>query len=520
MISVLLLTALLYQPAPTFTIGGTVVHGTAGVPLNKVRVFLSPSEMVPSSRPGATLTFTTGPDGRFRFEGLAKGKYSLSAERLGFIRQAYKAHALYRQYSTAIAVGETESTENLTFPLIPGAIITGYATDQRGEPVPGLLVRAYRIVGVGQQRHATASPTGSTDDRGYYRIPSLAAGTYFLELSARNWRYAQAREPEPSAYPVTYYPGTTSPGEAGTVLAQAGKEARADVTVRSVPAVRISGTVSLADVKGRLSVNLLAKGPFGSRFYLADGINVGGNHFNIEGVPSGEYTLMLWEDLTHLRGLRTINLVAPEQQITLGDAPLPEVTATVELRGTPRNPRSQALVMLREVDGPTSLSRAIGVGGKVTFPPIEPGRYQILVSQGRQLAILSLSARGAASRSDLVDVPETGAVDLSIVADATAAELTGKVVTGDRPEAGALVLMVPRTGWENVSSYRFDQTDSDGTFTLRGVTSGEYLIFGFEGGEPGDYSDLEVVRKLVPKGRLVTFTGATTPDLVIGLTGR
>jgi hypothetical protein len=520
MISIWLLTAFLYQPAPAFTIGGTVVHGTTGAPLNKVRVFLSPSEMVPSSRAGAARTFTTGPDGRFRFEGLAKGKYSLSAERLGFIRQSYKARALYRQYSTAIAVGETEATENLTFPLIPGAVITGYATDQRGEPVSGLLIRAYRIVGLGQQRRATASPTGSTDDRGYFRIPSLAAGTYFLELSARNWRYAQAREAEPSAYPVTYYPGTTSPGLAGTILAQAGKEARADVTVRAVPAVHLSGTVALAEIKGRLSVNLLSKGPFGSRFYLADGINVGGNRFSIEGVPAGEYTLMLWEDLTHLRGLRTISLTAPQQEVTLGDASLPEVTATVELRGTPRNPRSQALVVLREVDGPTSLSRAIGAGGKVTFPPIEPGRYQILVSQGRQLAILSLSARGAASTSDLVDIPETGAVELAIVADATATELTGKVATGDRPEAGALVLMVPRTGWENVSSYRFDQTDSDGTFTLRGVTSGEYLLFAFDRGEPGDYIDLEVVRKLVPKGRLVTFTGATAQDFVIGLTGR
>jgi hypothetical protein len=79
--------------------------------------------------------------------------------------------------------------------------------------------------------------------------------------------------------------------------------------------------------------------------------------------------------------------------------------------------------------------------------------------------------------------------------------------------------MVPRIGWENVSTYRFDQTDSDGTFTLRGLSSGEYLIFAFDRGEPGDYSDLEVVRKLVPKGRPVTLTGATTPDVVIGLTG-
>jgi hypothetical protein len=201
------------------------------------------------------------------------------------------------------------------------------------------------------------------------------------------------------------------------------------VTVRSVPAVHLSGTIALAEVKGRLSVNLLVKGPFGSQFYFADGVNVGGNRFNVEGVPAGQYTLTLWEDLTHLRGLRTINLAAPVQEVILGDVPLPEVTATVELRGTPRNPGSQALVVLREVDGPSSLSRAVGAGGKVTFPPVEPGRYQVLVSQGRQLAVISLTARGAMVKSDLLEIPETGAVDLSIVADATAAELSGRVVT-------------------------------------------------------------------------------------------
>jgi hypothetical protein len=257
--------------------------------------------------------------------------------------------------------------------MIPGAVITGYATDERAEPVQGLLVRAYRIVGVGQRQRAVASPTGSTDDRGYFRIPALAAGTYFLELSARTWRYGEAREAEPSAYPVTFYPGTTTPERAGTIVVEAGKEARGDVTVHSARSVRLNGTVSLPDAKGRLTVNLLAKGPFGSQFYLADGINVAGGHFFVEGVPEGQYTLMLWEDLTHLRGLRTTDLVAPDQAVTVGDVPLPEVTATVELRGVQRNSHSQAVVILREIDGPNSTTRAVGADGRVVFPPVAPG---------------------------------------------------------------------------------------------------------------------------------------------------
>jgi hypothetical protein len=512
MIGLLLAPLLFFQAPPPFTIGGTVVHSVTGAPLKKARVFL-----ISSTRPGEVSNVVTGENGRFRFERLKQGKYSLWVERLGFVRQGYKARYLYQQYTTAVVVGENESTENLVFRMIPGGVISGHTTDSRGEAVQGLLVRAYRIVGTGSQKRAQASLTASTDDRGYYRIYALAAGTYVLALSGRSWRYESARDTVKSAYPVTFYPGTTNAEQAGMIRVEPGKEAQGDVVVNPVPAWRLQGTVAKSEHAGRLTVNLRALGPYGSIFYVADGVGVGGDRFTIEDVPVGQYVLMLWEDTTHIRAVRTLDVTNSDLEITVGDIPLPEVSVKVEMRGTPRNPTSPVLVGIRPLEGDLFYTRPVPAGTTVLFPPIPPGRYQIIVSQGRQLAVLSLTARGAVQKMGLLDVPESGAVEVSVVADATAAEVNGRVFRGEVTEAGVLVVLVPRTGWENVSTYRYDQSDSDGTFVWHGVGEGEYVMFAFEDGEPADYADPEVIRALLSKGRAVTVSGAADQNVRLEL---
>ena len=63
-----------------------------------------------------------GPDGRFAFANLARGKYSLYAQARGFSPQAYQQHGVF---STAIVVGPQLKSDNLTFRLIPDGSISG-----------------------------------------------------------------------------------------------------------------------------------------------------------------------------------------------------------------------------------------------------------------------------------------------------------------------------------------------------------------------------------------------------------
>src|ERR1700676_2004917 len=193
MIAHLLLLAWFFQADPTYAISGTVVNRTNGKPLNGAHVFLTGARVDPA---------ITGPDGRFLFAGLKAGKYGLSAERTGFVRQSYQQRSLTVNLSTGVVTGDHESTENLIFGLIPGGVIAGTVTDTRGNPVPGMRVLAYRVVGLGAERHATTSfYYAITDDRGEYRIPSLSAGSWVLAFTGWTTQTAPLPSATPEAFP-------------------------------------------------------------------------------------------------------------------------------------------------------------------------------------------------------------------------------------------------------------------------------------------------------------------------------
>jgi Polysaccharide lyase family 4, domain II len=140
----------------------------------------------------------------------------------------------------------------------------------------------------------------------------------------------------------------------------------------------------------------------------------------------------------------------------------------------------------------------------------------VTVTKGKPLTVLSITAQGATQAGGVVNIPETGEVTLTIVADASSArDVPGRVLRANNPEGGLLVALVPGTNWENTSLYRFDQSDSDGTFAWRAVPPGEYLMFAFEDGEPVDYATAEVIRKLAPKGQKITITSDAKQTAVV-----
>ena len=56
-------------------------------------------------------------------------------------------------------------------------------------------------------------------------------------------------------------------------------------------------------------------------------------------------------------------------------------------------------------------------------------------------------------------------------------------------------MLVKQKGWKAAGAYRFDQSDSDGSFSWKGVPAGEYMMFAFENVDPLDYDDPAVIRR-------------------------
>jgi protocatechuate 3,4-dioxygenase beta subunit len=156
----------------------------AGTPLKKATVQLvmmnpggSGGGRGPQAAPVRRVA-ETDEQGRFVFANLDPGKFQLSAERQGFLRQNYGA----RKYSgggTPILVAESQNVKAIVFQLMPQAVITGKILDEDGEGMADQPVRAWRYVYRGGKRQWASVASAQTSDIGEFRLPNLEPGQYW-----------------------------------------------------------------------------------------------------------------------------------------------------------------------------------------------------------------------------------------------------------------------------------------------------------------------------------------------------
>jgi protocatechuate 3,4-dioxygenase beta subunit len=162
----------------TASIGGVVVtDDERAQPVRRARVILS--------GPEATMRQMkiTDDDGRFAFVGLAAGRFTLLATKEAYATVTFGAKRPGGP-GTSIVLADRQQAGGLTIRLPRGAVITGTVVDQNGQPTARISVSAsrYTFINSGEQRLAPTR-TSSTNDRGQYRIYSLAPGEYCVAAS-------------------------------------------------------------------------------------------------------------------------------------------------------------------------------------------------------------------------------------------------------------------------------------------------------------------------------------------------
>ncbi len=175
---------------------------------------------------------TCDSDGRFAFEGLPAGKYSLTASKRGFLAAFYNEH---EQFNSAIVTGEGQQTEDLILRLKPEASLQVDVTGEAGDPVEKAKFMLFL-------RHtAIGSAKESSKRQNHHRRERLAA---FLQSAARRifscgHRPALVRHAWPGhaclrrggqnvnpaldvAYPVTFFDSVTDEASATPIVLAAG----------------------------------------------------------------------------------------------------------------------------------------------------------------------------------------------------------------------------------------------------------------------------------------------------------
>jgi hypothetical protein len=73
-------------------------------------------------------------------------------------------------------------------------------------------------------------------------------------------------------------------------------------------------------------------------------------------------------------------------------------------------------------------------------------------------------------------------------------------------KSGAMVVLVPREPGAFRALVRRDQSDSDGSFSLRDVAPGRYTVVAIEDGWDLDWTRPEIIGRYLPQGIAVTVT--------------
>jgi hypothetical protein len=496
-----------------FRIAGTVVSTTGGNVLARARVTIRNVK-----DPKDIQFLLTGEDGRFEFN-VKAGKYGLEGAKRGFITADYDQH---EQFSTAIVTGTDFDTENILLKLAPSAVLVGRVFDESGDPVRHANVLLWR------EDHSTGVSrvvrfrNDVTDDEGGYEFTPLDGGTYFLSVSATPW-YAVHPPSTPQegapvmpavdrnldvVYPTTYYAGTSDWQDASPILIRGGDHLELDFHLVPIPAVHV---IFRSEPQGE---NVYGFPQLQQRAF--DGIDsqrgrenprmISPGVFEVTTAP-GKYVVQLSGPTQNAR-INEVDISEDHQEIdtSSGDT-LSNVTASVQMLGGDHVPKD-LFVGLRDATRRGGDFRIVNSRDEAVFERVAPGTYEVVAgSPTNSYAVVQITSQDHASSGHTLKVPSSTSLSISLSLVGGSAVVEGYAKQGGKGIGGAMVVLIPKHPEANRELFRRDQSDLDGSFSLRQVIPGAYTVIAIANGWDLDWSKPAVITKYAARGRTIVVPG-------------
>jgi len=505
------------KPEDKCILEGVVLNATTGEPLKKAHIQLSPAQNGQSRSPYGAATDAAG---HFHIDEIDPGQYMLSADRTGFVRKSYGARGPQRG-GAVLTLAPAQKLTDISFKLLPQAVITGRIVDEDNDPVAHAQVQATRWRYMNGKK--TLGPAGSatTNDKGEYRIFGLAPGSYIVKatLPSRQWGPSEIRKasaPE-ETYVSTYYPAATSPSAAIAVEAQAGAEVSGiDARLIRARAVRVSGKVTNLRRDGQgISLNLAPHSASEADFTSVRRVNSDGKgNFVFHGVMPGSYTLLAqdWSDDQTVRAAST--------HIEVGDSNIEGVTVTLgsglEIEGTVRAEsgdlkNANLRVVLRPENAAgfgfnSGADSEVQDDGAFKMRGVLPDKYRWSV-RGLPDGYYVKSVRFGDSDATYAGADLNAGAPAPLVFNLSpnGAELDGSVKDkDDQPAAGATVVVIPEVR-DRHFLYKQVSTDQYGHFAIKGLAPGKYKVFAWDQVDVGAYEDPDFLRPYENTGESISL---------------
>jgi hypothetical protein len=533
------------QQAGKYRISGTVVNANTGDILRNATVTLGRSQSQ-----DVLASTTTADDGGFRFEGLAAGKYWMRGEASGFAAQGFDEHA---GFFTGIVTGGSVDAEHLMFSLRPDAAIVGEILDEANEPVREAQVKLYRRETQDGKEVTSLRVAAQSNDEGRYRFGHLASGRYFVAVEARPW-YAQSEstvmngapdlrldgdmnqmvsdggmnstEEEAKTeldraldvtYPLTFYPGATDENGATAIVLQAGDRATADVRLSPVAAAHLHVPRMTADPSEGMNVTLMRRVFDGPEEPVQAQSEQSEKGYVIGGIAPGDYEVQAQSFGKNPQSWTQPVAVRGDMELSLEHATaMANVKGVVKMEGSGA-PVSRGFVSLINRATNERMGARVTEKGEFEFSsqPVAPGSYEVAAGTTPTGRVSRVTASGAKVAGETLEIGGAATVELTIYLEQKFATIDGTVMREGKPAAGAMVMLVPEDLRNQESMVRRDQSDLDGTFSLRGVVPGKYTVVAIQKGWDLDWMSPAVMAEYLKGGETVRAVGGQNYEVKV-----
>jgi Carboxypeptidase regulatory-like domain len=498
------------------TLQGQILNQVTGEPVRKANVSLKPESG------GTTLKGVTDNEGKFSIENIDPGRYTLGAERQGFVTQNYGARRPSGP-GTTLELKSSQALKDISFKLTPQGVIAGRVIDEDAEPVSGVSVQVlqYKYL-LGKKRLIPAMQTlVLTNDLGEFRAPNLSPGRYYVATSPQKLadiqsgtERAAAAKGETQGPIPTYYPNADDPSTASPVDVGPGAEVRGiDVRLRKARVFRVTGKVMNAATGMPMNPAMLmvfrkqagGMSTIPVSMYMVQGDK---GAFELRNIPPGSYSMLAMSTNPQDMMMMMQSVDVTEQDIegmivSLGSGV--EIPVTAKLEGVqpppdqddkkqdPATDLSNVRIILNLEDNPmASLSTVqIGKDNKAILKKVSIDKYKLIVvglPRGTYLKSAKFGDRDALEFG--IDLRQGAAGNLDLVIAAPAAQLTGTVHNDKgEPVPGAMITLVPKDAKGRTDLSRTGTADQNGNIRMLGVVPAEYNVFAWEDIEQGAADD-------------------------------
>lgn len=419
--------------------------------------------------------------------------------------QRYRYVAGERQLTPAGADQTDDRGQYRVFGLPPGDYFVSASTAGLAE-----------LLGRGMQQ--LAAGIGVLGGRGGGRGAGLGGGA----LAAGGL----PEEPEASGYAPTYYPGVVSAPEAGKVNVAPGQEVGSiDFQILLVPFATVSGIVGGGDGTNSVAVLLMpqdgsnsGRGPMGAP--MLTGRTQADGTFSISNVPPGRFMVIARsggpDPATAMQAIVVNGQNIGGVSLMLQPGVSLSGHLTVESSGTPAPTDYSSF----RVDAPDVTPLPFGGGrgggggarggggagngrveknGMFRLDNLLPGQHHIRVTGGGiqgggQWTLKSVTIGGIDVTDTPVDLkPGQNVENVTVVLSDRATEISGTVRDAKGAGAAALTVIAFSTDEQHwrAQSRRIQaaRTDQSGTFRLRNLPPGDYLLIASDDVEQGEWFD-------------------------------